>query len=253
MTLLVRDHVAGRHALRGDRLRVAGTLLPMQGPLNPGEPDFAQLGRGRRCRSLLLCDHVAAVRRVRCASEWSLLRQLGRARLVAEERLDRYVGPPNLEIHGHPVQGRSGGGLFSADGHLIGICNAADLQEDRGIFAGLATIYLELKEIGQERIYLQQQGEPRLPIDPGPQIQLAGPTVPVDAPTAGTSSVSGGDDMEVICIVRSRHAPDQQQRVMVVDRPSAELLARIRREPETGVDQHGPSRATQPIVRAQGN
>ena len=56
--------------------------------------------------------------------------------------VDRYSGPPNIEIYGHPVEGRSGGGLFTADGRIIGICNAADLQEDRGIFAALPTIHL---------------------------------------------------------------------------------------------------------------
>ena len=66
--------------------------------------------------------------------------------------VDRYLGPPNLEVRGHPVEGRSGGGLFSANGQLIGVCNAADLQEDRGIYAGPATICLELKRINLANI-----------------------------------------------------------------------------------------------------
>ena len=74
--------------------------------------------------------------------------------------IDRYVGPPNIEIHGHPVEGRSGGGLFTCDGRIIGICNAADLQEDRGIYAALPTIHLALDRIGQRAIYVQQENPP---------------------------------------------------------------------------------------------
>ena len=36
------------------------------------------------------------------------------------------------ESAGQPLIGRSGGGLFSADGHLIGVCNLADPKDDVG-------------------------------------------------------------------------------------------------------------------------
>ena len=58
--------------------------------------------------------------------------------------VDRYNGPPNLQVAGQPVQGRSGGGLFTRDGLLIGVCNAADPQDREGFFAALGSIHAML-------------------------------------------------------------------------------------------------------------
>ena len=64
--------------------------------------------------------------------------------------LDKFAGPPNIQVAGQPVEGRSGGGLFSADGYVIGVCNAADPSDREGLFAALGSIYAELdrKPIG---------------------------------------------------------------------------------------------------------
>lgn len=58
--------------------------------------------------------------------------------------VDRYNGPPNFQVAGQPVQGRSGGGLFTRDGLLIGVCNAADPQDREGFFAALGSIHAML-------------------------------------------------------------------------------------------------------------
>ncbi|MDA0834642.1 MAG: thioredoxin domain-containing protein [Planctomycetota bacterium] len=55
--------------------------------------------------------------------------------------LNRYLGPDNVECTGVPVQGRSGGGLFNAEGEVIGVCIAADPKDKRGLYAGLKPIY----------------------------------------------------------------------------------------------------------------
>lgn len=39
-----------------------------------------------------------------------------------------------IQVSGAPVSGRSGGGLFSEDGYLIGVCNTADPVENDGHF-----------------------------------------------------------------------------------------------------------------------
>ncbi|MFM9117488.1 MAG: trypsin-like peptidase domain-containing protein, partial [Planctomycetota bacterium] len=67
--------------------------------------------------------------------------------------INQFVGPPNYTATHAPSEGRSGGGLFTADGLLIGICNAADLADDRGLFAALPTIHWQLDRVGQARIY----------------------------------------------------------------------------------------------------
>ena len=75
--------------------------------------------------------------------------------------IDKYVGAPNIEVAGQPVDGRSGGGLFTAAGKLIGVCNAADPQDNEGLYAGLETVHWQLDQIGQARIYQRdEQSQP---------------------------------------------------------------------------------------------
>ena len=61
-------------------------------------------------------------------------------------KLNRFLGPSNIEIAGAPVQGRSGGGLFDARGRLIGVCIAADNDLDEGMFVGPEAIYAQLEK-----------------------------------------------------------------------------------------------------------
>jgi thiol-disulfide isomerase/thioredoxin len=67
--------------------------------------------------------------------------------------VNKYKGKPNYTAAGQPIDGRSGGGLFTAEGYLIGICNAADPADDEGLYAGLASIHWQLDQIGQSEIY----------------------------------------------------------------------------------------------------
>jgi thiol-disulfide isomerase/thioredoxin len=67
--------------------------------------------------------------------------------------VDKYLGPSNVQVAGQPVQGRSGGGLFAADGTLIGVCNAADPTDNEGLFAALPTIHEQLEEAGLAFVY----------------------------------------------------------------------------------------------------
>lgn len=63
-------------------------------------------------------------------------------------KLNRYLGPPNIEVAGMPVQGRSGGGLFSETGELIGVCYAADQELNEGLYAGLEIIHEQIAKLG---------------------------------------------------------------------------------------------------------
>ena len=52
------------------------------------------------------------------------------------------------DIHGAPVGGRSGGGLVNQDGQLIGICNAADHEDNEGFYVSSRYITLMMQRLG---------------------------------------------------------------------------------------------------------
>jgi len=66
--------------------------------------------------------------------------------------VDRFDGPPNLQISGTPVYGRSGGGLFTSRGEVLGVCNGVNKKEKFGLFAGLPIVQRELIRVGQRRL-----------------------------------------------------------------------------------------------------
>jgi thiol-disulfide isomerase/thioredoxin len=67
--------------------------------------------------------------------------------------LDKFLGPANIEVSGLPVQGRSGGGLFTADGLVIGVCNAAVPTDNEGMYAALDSIHAELDQANLAFVY----------------------------------------------------------------------------------------------------
>lgn len=69
--------------------------------------------------------------------------------------VDRYKGPSNISAEGEPQTGRSGGGLFNAEGFLIGICNLANPADHEGIYAGLTTVHWQLEQAGLERVFAE--------------------------------------------------------------------------------------------------
>ena len=162
--------------------------------------------------------------------------------------IDKYVGAPNIEVGGQPVDGRSGGGLFTEDGTLIGICNAADPADDEGIYAALATIHWQLDQIGQSRIYQQagpavaqvshvQPRDNQAVLQQGPAGSLAdrldsasdsNALAAVPARIQETKN-SAGPASELICIVRNKEN-GQQNQIMILDQPSAELISRLSQE-----------------------
>ena len=187
--------------------------------------------------------------------------------------INRYVGPPSLEIQGHPVEGRSGGGLFASDGRIIGICNAADTQEDRGIYAGPATIHQELKSINQEQIYLADASPPAMSLAAQPALEPPAFARPARGVESSIQPVSAGAPLaagatEVICILRSRGANRPDGRVLIVDHPSEELLRLLQQESPPSFDapaspppapaaltasrQQAPA-PLPPVIRAQNN
>ena len=185
--------------------------------------------------------------------------------------VNRVIGPPNIEVAGAPVNGRSGGGLFTEDGQLIGICNLASPQDNEGIYASLPLVHQQLDHIGQQRIYLSEDRQIATAASsatppaanallPQPETKLAWeqpmaqpaaiptinkplPSAPLPPPplAAVPTSASGGaratsvsapteNVTEIICVIRTESDPQGQSRVVVLDRPSQQLIEQIARE-----------------------
>ena len=64
-----------------------------------------------------------------------------------------YDGAIKYDIFGRPVDGRSGGGLFNDRGELIGVCNAAAVEVDEGIYTALDTLYWQLAKVNLEHLF----------------------------------------------------------------------------------------------------
>jgi hypothetical protein len=151
------------------------------------------------------------------------------------------------------VQGRSGGGLFSADGLVIGVCNAADPADDEGLYAALAAIHSQLDQAGLSAVYQSRPaqaerglaGVPAMPTRmPEPKFVSRGSARgPSPAQTASQAGQAGGltdaeraalaemrqrgDSAEVICIVRSLSDPQAKSEVIMLDRASSAFLKQL--------------------------
>ncbi|MCE5269130.1 MAG: trypsin-like peptidase domain-containing protein [Planctomycetaceae bacterium] len=181
------------------------------------------------------------------------------ARRSQVTRLNRFQGPPNIEVAGQPVEGRSGGGLFSADGYVIGVCNAADPSDREGLFVAADAIRAQLDQEQLSFVYKSPSGNTAKPSD---ALSPAG-TTPV-MPAVGLAASGGAADMppvqptsgiapssslasheqaamdeirrslregaEVVVVVRPRGKSDAQSEVIILDHVSPEFLKRLAAE-----------------------
>ncbi len=65
----------------------------------------------------------------------------------------KYNGVNKYDIFGRPVVGRSGGGLFTPGGQLIGVCNAAVVDSDEGVYVGLDTVYWQIAKVNLTHLF----------------------------------------------------------------------------------------------------
>lgn len=160
----------------------------------------------------------------------------------------KYLGPPNLQIDDVPIIGRSGGGLFTPDGLVVGVCNAADPTVAKGLYAALGSIQAELDRAGLSYVYrtappseapaaLAMSNEPAPTPMPRPvEIQ---PTK-AEAPAATSPRFSKdeqalleelgrrvGEGAEVVCIVRPRNDPQGKSEVLLLDHASPALIEHL--------------------------
>ncbi len=178
--------------------------------------------------------------------------------------LDKFLGPSNVEVSGLPVQGRSGGGLFTADGLVIGVCNAAVPTDNEGLYAALASIHAELDQAELPFVYRQPPDRspaatavavsepPSMPKRMPPPSDLlrlteapGQPATPPAAAQAENCPLLSLDEQaaleeiqrrkaegaELICIIRSRTDPQRRSEVIVLDRVSPAFLKRLTTDP----------------------
>ena len=158
--------------------------------------------------------------------------------------IDRYQGHPNVEVAGAPVEGRSGGGLFNAQGQLIGVCYAADPRANEGLYASLPSIHAQLDSLRLTMVYHPPADTNRPPArdtvlaqdavapPPAPMASVAPPQAPPQpqpqilnpAEQATLEEIrSRGANSEVICIIRS-HSPQGKSEVITLPSASPEFV-----------------------------
>jgi hypothetical protein len=88
--------------------------------------------------------------------------------VVQNPQMHGLSGNPNyeaIECRHAPKQGRSGGGLFTQDGYVAGVCNFAEPRGDHGLYATPRSIYGLLDRNRLMALYA--------PLSPGSAVQLA--------------------------------------------------------------------------------
>lgn len=186
------------------------------------------------------------------------------ARVSRVTAINKFLGPPTFSVAGQPDQGRSGGGLFTVDGYLIGVCNAADPADNEGLYAAIEPIHKELERKGLKQMCLE-------PADPASGNVLASvavepPAMPSKMPPPGPDRASSGlmdtsdgqppatitpqeaatlaeigrrsEGAEVICIVRSLSDPRAKSEIIVLDRASPEFVKQLASERHVQQQRH---------------
>ena len=177
--------------------------------------------------------------------------------------VDRFEGTPNVEVAGAPVEGRSGGGLFNAEGQLVGVCYAAEPQADEGLYVSLPAIYRKLDSLNLSMIYRAEAAAPHVaaaaPVRTPAKAFAAQPALAVrgqepespfaasDAASAKTQAIGAlspseqatleeirrrGANSEIICIIRS-HDPAGKSEVITLNNVSPEFVRALNNPPTT--------------------
>lgn len=168
---------------------------------------------------------------------------------------NKYLGPPNLQADGMPVEGRSGGGLFSTDGQIIGVCNCADPKDNEGLYAAGDVIRSELDRAGLSFIYQDQPADQNS--RPGNQLLASAlpPVMPERMPLPGSAAAprlllpqtavqlsqaelvtleelmrQQAVGAQIVCVVNSRTNPASQSQSIALGRSSPAFLNRIASE-----------------------
>lgn len=187
--------------------------------------------------------------------------------------LDKFQGPPNIQVAGQPVEGRSGGGLFTSEGYVIGVCNAADPSDKEGLFAALGSICAELDRVDLAQIYKSPSENPGAATNVVAPTALAASPIPATVPTSmpgptdlaamGVTPASATEPTaplpsheqaaldeihrrvkegsEVTIVIHPRNGSDAKSEVFTLDHASAEFTRQLSEERQRQKEQYKTS------------
>lgn len=198
--------------------------------------------------------------------------------------LDKFMGPANLTVAGLPVQGRSGGGLFSTDGYVVGVCNAADPSDNEGLYAALESIYAELDQAKLAFLYrpeakgpsneeslvaVKTPNMPKQMPEPQKEIQLTEASLQPRKQSPAAQAAEPAEELtqeerdalaeirrhraegaEVICVVRSAD-PNARSEIIVLERATDSFLKQLALETQRlSTAAANPSPLTPPVFHS---
>ena len=104
--------------------------------------------------------------------------------------INRYNGPGNLVCSTDPKSGRSGGGLFNANGELVGVCSCADRKLHEGLYMAHSSIQGLTKQLNLQAILTRLPGSGGedaassfADLLEGKSGEKEGPAVPIETPS----------------------------------------------------------------------
>jgi len=167
-----------------------------------------------------------------------------------------------IQVSGAPVGGRSGGGLFSSEGYLIGVCNTADPQRNDGHFVPPHIIRqvldsCDLASVHQNPLLGEPPGQtrsghvpalaalaPLAPIESAELSPMAAAAVPAlmygdnrgmmsneEQATLEEIKRRKQDGDEIIIIARSRRNPEIRSEIIILNGPSDPFLDALVKNP----------------------
>lgn len=195
--------------------------------------------------------------------------------------LNRYLGPDNLECTGVPQQGRSGGGLFTTTGLVVGVCTAADPRDKKGLYCALKPIHTLLASSRPTTVdpapalggkTLPEAELPQVPTEAEllvtdedlipAEVQAFRDTAPTENQIAAEQALAGAQDAEIVCVIRPIGKPQAASKVVVIHRATpdfvSQLTGELENQPEmnrTSLRKPAPAKAParRPVVTAKAN
>ena len=103
-----------------------------------------------------------------------------------------------------PKEGRSGGGLFTTNGYLAGVCSFADPSEQAGLYAPPGAIHRLLDRNGMTSLYWSKANDV---LRTGPVDPVKVPTIVRDRPDSNEVEINGPKRPETPTLLDPNHAP----------------------------------------------